>query len=74
MASDGTISETLSSDTRTVQLRLMKEKNADRGERLLLIGLVVILLVVLATLFVIKFLRDPPQFLPQRLPMPIDFT
>ena len=57
MASDGTISETLSSDTRTVQLRLMKEKNADRGERLLLIVLVVMLLVVLAVLFVIKFLR-----------------
>jgi len=57
MASDGTISETLSSDTRTVQLRLMKEKNADRGERLLLIGLVVILLVALAAFFVNKFLR-----------------
>jgi hypothetical protein len=57
MASDGTISETLSSDTRTVQLRLMKEKNADRGERLLLIGLVAILLVALAAFFVNKFLR-----------------
>ena len=57
LASDGTIYGTLSSHTRKVQLRLMKEKNADRGERLLLIGLVVILLVALAAFFVNKFLR-----------------
>ena len=51
MASDGTISGTLRSHTRTVQLRLMKEKNDDKGEQLLLL-----LLVVFTVLFVIKFL------------------